>query len=54
MMHVSQGKGRMPADEFARRVVAKALSLNPPCYMSLWGKSRLAAFLRWLPRQLVI
>ncbi|KAJ8589522.1 hypothetical protein M405DRAFT_862090 [Rhizopogon salebrosus TDB-379] len=54
MMHMSQEKGSMPADEFARRVVAKALSPNPPCYMSLWGKSRLAAFLQWLPRQLLI
>jgi short-subunit dehydrogenase len=53
-MHISQGEGCMPTDEFARRVVAKALSPNPPGYMSLGGKSRLMAFLQWLPRQLVI
>jgi short-subunit dehydrogenase len=54
MMHMSQEKGSMPADEFARRVVAKALSPNPPGYMSLGGQSHLAAFLQWLPRQLLI
>jgi short-subunit dehydrogenase len=53
-MYSSQGKGCMPTDEFARRVVAKALSPNPPGYLTLGTKSRLFAFLQWLPRQLVI
>jgi NAD(P)-dependent dehydrogenase (short-subunit alcohol dehydrogenase family) len=53
-MYASQGKGSMPTNEFAQRVVAKALSPNPPGYMTLGGGSRLFAFLQWLPRQLVI
>ncbi|KAG0709329.1 hypothetical protein DFH29DRAFT_978867 [Suillus ampliporus] len=48
-MHASEGKGSMPTDGFARSVVAKALSPNPPSYMSLGGNSLLCTFLRWLP-----
>jgi NAD(P)-dependent dehydrogenase (short-subunit alcohol dehydrogenase family) len=53
-LHVSQGKGSMSTDEFARHVVAKALSPNPPTYMTLGGGSSLLAFLRWLPHWLVL
>ncbi|KAG1738180.1 hypothetical protein EDD22DRAFT_338364 [Suillus occidentalis] len=50
----SQAKGSMDADEFARRVVVKALSPNPPSYISLGGMSSLFGFLSWLPRWLVL
>ncbi|OJA15127.1 hypothetical protein AZE42_11094 [Rhizopogon vesiculosus] len=53
-MYASQGKESMATDEFARRVVAKALSPSPPGYMTLGGSARLFAFFQWLPRQLVI
>ncbi|KAG2157478.1 hypothetical protein DEU56DRAFT_22233 [Suillus clintonianus] len=53
-MRGSQAKGNMPTDEFARRVVAKVLSPNPPSYMSLGGKSGLFEFFYWLPRWLVL
>ncbi|KAG2342496.1 NAD(P)-binding protein [Suillus weaverae] len=53
-VHASQGKGSMPTDEFARRVVAKVLSPNPPTYMSLGGGSRLFALLHWFPHWLVL
>jgi hypothetical protein len=49
-MRGSQVKGNMPTDEFARLVVAKMSSLNPPSYMSLGGKSGLFEFFCWLPR----
>ncbi|KAG2360003.1 hypothetical protein BDR07DRAFT_1290890 [Suillus spraguei] len=52
-LHISQGKASMPTDEFARRVVAKVLSPNPPTYISIGGGSGLFAFLQWLPRWLV-
>ncbi|KAG2079307.1 NAD(P)-binding protein [Suillus decipiens] len=52
-LHISQGKGCMPTDEFASRIVAKALSPNPPTYISIGGGSGLFAFLHWLPRWLV-
>jgi short-subunit dehydrogenase len=53
-VHISQAEGSMPTDEFAQRVVAKALSPNPPTYMSLGGGSRVFAFLHWLPHWLVL
>lgn len=53
-VHISQGKGSMGTDEFARRVVAKVLSPNPPTYMSLGGASLVFACLRWLPHWLVL
>ncbi|KAG0706283.1 hypothetical protein DFH29DRAFT_1025108 [Suillus ampliporus] len=53
-MHASQGKGSMPTDEFARSVVAKALSPNPPSYVSLGGGALVCAFLHWLPHWLVL
>ncbi|KAG1812411.1 uncharacterized protein BJ212DRAFT_1578662 [Suillus subaureus] len=53
-MYASQAKGSMPTDEFARHVVAKALSPNPPTYMSLGSNSRIVAFLHWLPHWLLL
>ncbi|KAG2055183.1 NAD(P)-binding protein [Suillus hirtellus] len=53
-LHLSQAKGCMPTDEFARRVVAKVLSPNPPTYISLGTSSRLFAFFHWLPHWLVL
>ncbi|KAG1870364.1 NAD-P-binding protein [Suillus tomentosus] len=50
----TQDQGSMPTDEFARRVVAKVLSPNPPTYMSLGTNSRLFAFFHWLPHWLVL
>ncbi|KIK37704.1 hypothetical protein CY34DRAFT_444357 [Suillus luteus UH-Slu-Lm8-n1] len=50
----SQAEGSMDADEFARRVVVKVLSPNPPSYISLGGMSSLFGFLSWLPRWLVL
>ncbi|KAG2072356.1 NAD(P)-binding protein [Suillus decipiens] len=52
LLRFSEHKGCMATDEFARRVVAKVLSPNPPTYMSLGGGSRLAAFFHWLPHWL--
>ncbi|KAG2755860.1 NAD(P)-binding protein [Suillus brevipes Sb2] len=54
LLRGGQAKGNMPTDEFARRVVAKVLSPNPPSYMSLGGKSGLFEFFCWLPRWLVL
>ncbi|KAG2072355.1 NAD(P)-binding protein [Suillus decipiens] len=54
LLHFSEREGCMPTGEFARRVVAKVLSPNPPTYMSLGGNSRLAAFLHWLPHWLFL
>ncbi|KAG2359999.1 NAD-P-binding protein [Suillus spraguei] len=54
LLQFSERKGCMATDEFARRVVAKVLSPNPPTYMSLGGDSRFAAFLHWLPHWLVL
>ncbi|KAG0705104.1 hypothetical protein DFH29DRAFT_316936 [Suillus ampliporus] len=53
-MHISQAKGSMPTDEFARSVVAKALSPNPPSYVSLGGGSILFVLLHWLPHWLIL
>ncbi|KAG2359993.1 hypothetical protein BDR07DRAFT_1378279 [Suillus spraguei] len=53
-LRMSQSKGSMPTDEFARHVVAKVLSPNPPTYISIGGGSRFFAFLRWLPHWLVL
>jgi hypothetical protein len=40
----------MSAEEFAKRVVAKALSPSPPFYMTLGKFSTTFTFLQWLPR----
>ncbi|KAG2072358.1 NAD(P)-binding protein [Suillus decipiens] len=54
LLRFSERKGCMATDEFARRVVAKVLSPNPPTYMSLGGDSRFAAVLSLLPHRLLL
>lgn len=53
-IYASQGSESMRTREFSRQVVAKALLKNPPRYMSIGGKSRTFALLKWLPRGFVI
>ncbi|KAG1754373.1 hypothetical protein EDB19DRAFT_1902523 [Suillus lakei] len=53
-MNGCHAKGSMDTDDFARRVVAKVLSPNPPSYMTLGGKSRIFGFFHWLPHWLVL
>lgn len=53
-IYSSQGPYSMPAEIFAKRVVAKALQKNPPLYMSLGGHSLLLTILKWLPRAAVL
>jgi len=53
-MHISQGSGSMPTDEFARKTVGKILSKKPPRYLRLGGNTSLFAILTWLPRGLVL
>lgn len=53
-MHISQGSGSMPTDEFARKTVGKILSKSPPRYLRLGGNTSLFAILTWLPRGLVL
>ncbi|KAF8973624.1 oxidoreductase [Flammula alnicola] len=50
----SQAANSMPSKEFATKVVSKALSKNPPRYMTLGGNSGMFAFFKWLPRGLVL
>ncbi|KAF5352465.1 hypothetical protein D9756_006019 [Leucocoprinus leucothites] len=53
-IYSSQGPHSMPAEVFARQVVAKALQENPPLYLCLGGQSLLLTILTWLPRRLVM
>lgn len=53
-MNASQGQGSMDTNEFARKVVAQALSASPPPYMSLGHNSTLFYLFQWLPRQFVL
>ncbi|KAJ6621098.1 hypothetical protein B0H10DRAFT_2018699 [Mycena sp. CBHHK59/15] len=53
-MQASQGATAIPADEFAGKVVTKALSRTPPAYMTLGGNARTFSFLKWLPRAWVL
>ena len=53
-MNASQGSGAMPTDEFAKRVVTKALAKRPPQYVSLGGFAFGAYILKWLPRTWVM
>ena len=53
-MHTSQTANAMPTAEFSQRAVAKILSSNPPLYVELGGSTGLTAFLKWLPRSLVL
>lgn len=53
-MNGSQGQASMDTKEFARRVVAEALSADPPPYMTLGHHSTRFYFMQWLPRQYVL
>ena len=53
-IHASQGPDSIPSKYFAQQVVSNALRKNPPRYMSIGGRSRLFAWLKWLPRGLVL
>jgi 1-acylglycerone phosphate reductase len=58
-IYASQHKGSMPTEEFARRVVEKALPANnskrgPPVYLSAGGGAFMFTVLRWLPRSLLL
>lgn len=43
-------KNNMPVDVFARKVVARVVSRNPPRTLILGGATGILSFLRWLPR----
>ncbi|KAF9454063.1 oxidoreductase [Macrolepiota fuliginosa MF-IS2] len=53
-IYSSQDSSSMPAEVFAKRVVAKTLQKNPPQYMSLGGHSLVLTILKWLPRAVVL
>ncbi|KAF9233624.1 hypothetical protein BU15DRAFT_90266 [Melanogaster broomeanus] len=53
-MNSSQGQGSMNTDEFARRVVERALSAKPPPYLTLGKNSTWFAIYQWFPRQYVL
>ncbi|PFH54859.1 hypothetical protein AMATHDRAFT_52860 [Amanita thiersii Skay4041] len=53
-IYVSQGPRAMPTHDFARVIVSKALSKNPPAYTMIGGYAALFTFLKWLPRALVL
>ena len=54
LLNVVASEDSMPTDKFARQVVEKALCGAPPPYISLGTDARKAAWLQWLPRQLVL
>ena len=49
-IYMSQGSDSMPAEEYARRVVAASLQTKPPREMMIGGKTLLYRFLEWIPR----
>lgn len=53
-IYSSQGPHSMPAEDFAKRVVAKSLQKEPPLYMCSGGQSLLLTILTWLPRAVVL
>jgi len=53
-LNVTQGRGSMDTNEFARKVVAQALGASPPPYMTLGHRATLFYLLQWLPRQYVL
>ena len=53
-IYPSQGPNSMPTKDFAQQVVFNALRKNPPRYMSIGRGSWLFAWLKWLPRGLVL
>lgn len=48
-IYSSQGPGTMPAEVFAKQVVANTLRRNPHFYMSLGGHWLVLTILKWLP-----
>jgi len=52
-VNASQGSDSLPSEEFAKQVVAKALSSSPPLYMMLGGKTRQFYVAKWLPKSWV-
>ncbi|EGN94610.1 hypothetical protein SERLA73DRAFT_188587 [Serpula lacrymans var. lacrymans S7.3] len=53
-MNISQSKGALDTDEFAKTVVSKILSPSPPTYYSLGKNTVRISFLKWLPRALAL
>lgn len=53
-IYSSQGPHSMPAEDFAKTVVAKTLQKNPPLYMCIGGNSVFLTILKWLPRSVVL
>lgn len=53
-IYASQTKMSMPTDEFARRVVGKALQEKPPLYLAAGGNAWLFTILKWLPKRWVL
>lgn len=54
-LHVSQGPGSMPTDEFARKAVARIMDRAvTPRYILLGGLTGQFRILKWLPRGLVL
>ncbi|KAF9040433.1 oxidoreductase [Hymenopellis radicata] len=53
-LYASQTKKSMSSEEFASQVVKKALSRNPPTYLSLGGHAFTFQIFKWLPRAWVL
>lgn len=53
-IYMSQGSDSMPAEEYARRVVAASLQTKPPREMKIGGKTLLYRVLSWIPRTIVL
>ncbi|CAK5270979.1 unnamed protein product [Mycena citricolor] len=53
-MWASQGPSSMKAADFATLVANKAMSPNPPFYLTMGSHSTLFALLKWLPRMTVL
>ena len=53
-IHASQTPDAMPAEAYARRVVAKSLQKNVPREIALGAKVTLYRVLMWLPRTLTL
>jgi 1-acylglycerone phosphate reductase len=53
-MNASQSSRSMATDEFAKRVVTKALAKSPPTYMLLGGFTIGVAIFKWMPRSWVL
>ncbi|KAJ7897090.1 oxidoreductase [Mycena olivaceomarginata] len=53
-MNASQGANSLPADKFARQVVARVLQKKPPRYLTLGGNSTTFKVFSWLPKAWVL